>query len=55
MITFVKKVEPQPAPDESEENRFEQIRNVAKERRRKSDTDATRRALRQTAEDNLLF
>ncbi|MBX9453200.1 hypothetical protein [Neoaquamicrobium sediminum] len=55
MITFVKKAEPQPAPDESKENRFEQIREAAKERHRKSDTDGTRRRARQAAEDNRLI
>ncbi|TWG53173.1 hypothetical protein L610_005400000160 [Aminobacter sp. J44] len=55
MITFVKKADPQPAPHETEENRFEQIRKAAKERQRKSDTDGTRRRARQTAEDNRLI
>jgi hypothetical protein len=55
MVTFVKKTELQPAPDESEENRFEQIRKAARERHRKSDTDGTRRRARQTAEDNRLI
>jgi hypothetical protein len=55
MITFTKKAAPQPARDESEENRFEQIRKAAKERHRKSDTDGTRRRARQTAEDNRLI
>lgn len=55
MITFVKKAEPQPAPDESKENRFEQIREAAKERHRKSDTDGTRRRARQAAEDDRLI
>ena len=54
MITFVK-AEPQSVPDESEENRFEQIRKAAKERHRKSDTDGTQRRARQTAEDNRLI
>ncbi|MEQ8295345.1 MAG: hypothetical protein RIB55_02575 [Nitratireductor sp.] len=55
MITFIKKTESQPAPDESEENRFEQIRKAASEKHRKSDTDGTRRRARQTAEDNRLI
>ena len=55
MITFVKKAEPQPVPDESEDNRFERIRKAALERQRKSDTDRTRRRARQTAEDNRLI
>ena len=52
MITFVKNADPQPLTDETEENRFEQIRKAAAERHRKSDTDGTRRRARQTAEDN---
>ncbi|MEQ9247341.1 MAG: hypothetical protein RLO21_15255 [Nitratireductor sp.] len=55
MITFIKKTEPQPVPDTSEENRFEQIRKAAKEKHRKSDTDSARRRARQTAEDNRLI
>ncbi|MCT7376958.1 hypothetical protein [Chelativorans salis] len=55
MITFVKKAEPKPAPDESEGNRFEQIRKAAKEGQRKSDTDGTRRRAHQKAEDNRLI
>ncbi|MER8471547.1 hypothetical protein [Mesorhizobium sp. M1405] len=55
MITFEKKTELQPAPDESEENRLEQTRKAAIERHRKSDTDGTRRRARQTAEDNGLI
>ena len=55
MITFVRKAEPQPVPDEREENRFEQIRKAAMERHQKSDTDGTRRRARQTAEDNKLI
>ena len=55
MTTILKKAEPQPIPDESEENRFEQIRKAAKERHRKSDTDGTRRRDRQKAEDNRLI
>lgn len=55
MITYVKKAEPQPAPDKNEENRFEQIRKAAKEKQRKSDAGGTRRRARQTAEDNKLI
>ncbi len=55
MITFIKKTESQPAPDESEENRFEQIRKAASEKHRKSDTAGTRSRARQTAEDNRLI
>ncbi|MGB6117867.1 MAG: hypothetical protein WBF87_06565 [Mesorhizobium sp.] len=53
MITFVKKSGNQPVNDETDENRFEQIRKAAEERHRKSDT-AHRRA-RQTTEDNKLI
>lgn len=55
MITFTKKAIPQPASDDTEENRFEQIRKAAAERHRRSDTDGTRRRARQTAEDNRLI
>ena len=55
MITFVKTADPQPAPDEREENRFERIRKAMSERQRKSDTDGTRRRARQMAEDNRLI
>jgi hypothetical protein len=39
MITFATNAEPQSVPDESEENRFEQIRKPALDRLQKSDTD----------------
>ena len=55
MITFKKKPELQPSPDQGDENRFEQIRKAAQERHRTSDTDGTRRRDRQTAEDNRLI
>jgi hypothetical protein len=58
MIAFVKKSDlplPLPVPGETEENRFERIRKAAAERRRKADTDGTRRRARQTAEDNRLI
>jgi hypothetical protein len=55
MITFVPKTNAPPAPEETEENRFERIRKVAAERHRKSDTDGTRRRARQIAEDNRLI
>ena len=55
MITFTKKSDTQPAPKEREENRFEQIHKTAKERHQKSDTDGSRRRVRQTAEDNRLI
>lgn len=55
MITFVKNAQPQPVPNESEENRFEQIRKAAKESHQKSDADGTRRRQRQKAEDNRLI
>ncbi|MGB3502875.1 MAG: hypothetical protein WBA44_14720 [Mesorhizobium sp.] len=55
MITFVKKSGTQPVNDETDENRFEQIRKAAEERHRKSDTDGTRRRARQTTEDHKLI
>ena len=55
MITFPTKSDTQPAPKEREENRFEQIHKTAKERHQKSDTDGSRRRVRQTAEDNRLI
>jgi hypothetical protein len=55
MITFVPKTDAKPAPEETEENRFERIRKEAAERHRKSDTDGTRRRDRQTAKDNRLI
>lgn len=55
MIAFVKKTDAQPAPEQAEENRFEQIRKAAAERHRKADTDGTRRRDRQKAEDNRLI
>jgi hypothetical protein len=55
MITYVKNADPVPAPEETEENRFERIRKAAAERHRKADTDGTRRRARQTAEDNRLI
>lgn len=55
MITFAKKTEPSAAPNEGEENRFEQIRKSAKERHLKADTDGTRRRAQQTAEENKLI
>ncbi|AWC21789.1 hypothetical protein CO731_01242 [Aminobacter sp. MSH1] len=62
MISFVKKgelqppkVERKPSPAIDEDNRFEQIRNAAAERRRKSDAEDTRRRAREAAEDNRLL
>lgn len=54
MITYVKKTYPSLVSQETEDNRFEQIRKAAAERHKKSDTDGTRRRARQTAEDNRL-
>jgi hypothetical protein len=53
MITYVKTADSKPATNE--QNRFENIRKAAAERRRKADTDGTRRRARQTAEDNRLL
>lgn len=55
MISFAKKTDPQPPPQQIEDNRFEQIRKAAAERHRKSDTDGTRRRDRQKAEDSRLL
>jgi hypothetical protein len=55
MITFAKKTETTPAPNEGEENRFEQIRKTAKERHVKADTDGTKRRAQQTADENKLI
>ena len=52
MISFVKKPALDIPPAESEDNRFEQIRKAAAERRMKSDTDGTRRRARKKAEDD---
>lgn len=55
MISFEKKPAPQLLPTEAKDDRFEQIRKAAAERRKKSDTDGTRRRDRQKAEDNRLI
>ena len=55
MISFQKKGDPpQPVAGETEQNRFDRIRKLAAEKRRKSDTDGTQQRDRQTAEDNHL-
>lgn len=55
MITHAQKADKAPAPEETEENRFERIRKAVAERHKKADTDGTRRRARQTAEDNRLI
>lgn len=57
MISYFKKAGPvpQPAPAETEENRFERIRRAAAERHKKADTDGARRRARQTVDDNRLL
>jgi hypothetical protein len=55
MIAFTPKQAPQPSPTDADDNRFEQIRKVAAERHKKSDTDGRRRRDRQKAEDNRLI
>jgi hypothetical protein len=55
MTNSVKKTDPKPATEENEQNRFENIRKAAAERRRKADTDGTRRRARQMVEDNRLL
>jgi hypothetical protein len=54
MTNSVKRADPKPATETNEQNRFETIRKAAAERRRKAETDGTRRRARQTAEDNRL-
>lgn len=54
MIAFEKKSVTPPNVEESQENRFDQIRRQAAERHRKSDADATRRRDGQTSEKNRL-
>ena len=51
MITFTRKAAVDPSPKDVDDNRFEQIRKAAKERHRRSDTDAAQRGDRQTAAD----
>jgi len=55
MIAFTPKPAPQLSPAPADDNRFEQIRKAAAERRKKSDTDGRRRRDRQKAEDNRLI
>ncbi len=55
MIKFTKKTEAQPLPNETTDNRFDQIRKAASEKHRKPDADAIRRRDRQKAEDDQLL
>lgn len=55
MIIYSKKPDPQPAPKETETNRFDRIRKAATEQHRKSDTDGAKRRERQTVEDNRII
>jgi len=55
MMSFVTKTDPQSPSKETEDNRFEQIRKAAAERRKKSDRDKARVAARQTAKDSRLL
>jgi hypothetical protein len=55
MTNSFKRADPKPATETNEQNRFENIRKAAAERRRKADTDGTRRRARQTVEDNRLI
>lgn len=55
MIAYVKKTDPKPATDDNEQNRFENIRKTAAERRQKAAADGTLRRSRQTVEDNRLL
>jgi len=55
MISYVKEADLPPLPKDSEDNCFEHIRTAAAERRRKADTDGTRRRTRQITDDNRLL
>jgi hypothetical protein len=55
MITYVKKTDMHPVAKETEDNRFEQIRKAATEKRRKSDADDTQRRARQNAANDELL
>jgi hypothetical protein len=56
MTSFQKKGDlPQPVAGETEQNRFDRIRKLAAEKRRKSDTECTPRRNRLTAKDNRLL
>lgn len=55
MTNSAKKTDPRPATETNEQNRFENIRKAAAERRRKADTDGKRHRARQTVEDNRLL
>jgi hypothetical protein len=55
MISHVKKADMHSVAKDAEDNRFEQIRKAAAEKRRKSDPDGTQRRARQNAADNRLL
>jgi hypothetical protein len=55
MVAYVKKVDMHSVAKEAEDNRFEQIRKAAAEKRRKSDSDGTQRRARQNAANNRLL
>ena len=55
MVAYVKKVDMHSVAKEAEDNRFEQIRKAAAEKRRKSDPDGTQRRARQNAANNRLL
>lgn len=52
MISFVKKTTDSPSPAEADDNRFEQIRKTAAEKRKKSDSGGEQRRARQATEDD---
>ncbi|HEV2505146.1 MAG TPA: hypothetical protein VGV39_18870 [Mesorhizobium sp.] len=51
MIIYTKKIEPKPATEENEQNRFENIRKAVGEQRKKADADRAPRGAQQTAEN----
>jgi hypothetical protein len=55
MVSYPKKADMHSVAKETEDNRFEQIRKAAAEKRRKSDTNGTQRPARQTAANNRLL
>ena len=54
MISFEKKKDPRPLREGVGDNRFEQIRKAAADKRGKSETDATRRDRQKAVDDRLL-
>jgi hypothetical protein len=55
MISYVKRTDIHSVAKDAEDNRFEQIRKAAAEKRRKSGTDGRQRRARQMAANNRLL